>query len=101
MNEIKQYMRDNNNLPVGVMVGRKIREDLVLIGWSRLHWRDQWNPKKGCMIADNRIKKGHSNGIIMPAAAIDLDEFLDRCCRFFQLPAECIHILGVFKEDLF
>jgi hypothetical protein len=51
---LKQYIRDKDNHPIGLMVSDLINGE-IHFGYSVLHKNDKWNKTKAHLIAFNRL----------------------------------------------
>ena len=52
--EIKKVVTSKRGNPIGVLVAKKVTDDVVKIGWSVCNWRDNFSKKRGQFIAENR-----------------------------------------------
>lgn len=80
---IKQYVRNSKGVPKGVLVAVQQNDGLnVSFGWSLCHKSDQFDKKKGTMIATNRAT---SSKIVHIPETLEkyMDVFEDRAARYF------------------
>ena len=92
---IKQYLREWDDEPMGVMLGDVIDGKLTF-GWSVVHPKDRFSKKKGDMIATNRLHSDkHKKELIVPDVLFDqMQSFMERCQKYFHVQAEQYLING-------
>jgi len=79
MNELIQYVRDNNGTPIGAVVAVGKNQ----VGWSRLHKLDKWDREKALMIARNRAVAGFNS--TMPHDVVYIyDNMIERSKKYFK-----------------
>ena len=98
--ELKQYIRDERNCPMGVMVATVDEENpmYVHIGISLCHEHDKFDKTIGYNLAKNRIKNPNNwykiktysykhrynpTGYITGTNEV-IDSFIDRCSAYFK-----------------
>lgn len=104
-NVLREYIRDENNNPVGVVVALKNKEgNRVIYGYSLVNSSvDQFNKKLGVEIAANRAVKNWPNEFVpipnMTRRRIKVteayDRLEDRAVKYFKdLPMEDVMYLA-------
>jgi hypothetical protein len=79
MNELIQYVRDNQGHPIGVVVSVGKNQ----VGWSRKHKLDLWDRDKALMIARNRAVVGFKSKIPHDVRPI-FSNMVDRSVRYYK-----------------
>lgn len=86
---IKQFIKDKKSQKVGVMIGQKIDNE-VIIGVSKVNCSagDVFNKSLGENIAEHRILKyaEHKRGRTVPPTSVrpQLSNFIKRCERYYK-----------------
>jgi hypothetical protein len=90
---IKQYIRDEKGMPIGLMIGKAVGKDSYGIGYSiaRPDSADKFDEHLGMTIATNRAGNMGVNSKIAYGNALghtqfrdSLSAFTDRAGKFFQ-----------------
>lgn len=83
---LKEYVRDSNGQPIGVIISDKLDDDKIHFGWSLCHENDPYDKKKGLTIAIGRMY--HNNGeddLIVPSLIVDqFEDFMLRSMKYFK-----------------
>lgn len=80
--DLKQYIRDANNNPIGVMVA-KFYKDNYCIGYSICHPNETYNKELGLKIAIGRM---NCKRLLKPKrldVLVHLSKFYEKCNRIF------------------
>ena len=96
---IKQYLRNSNNTPIGVMLA-DLRDGNLVFGWSVTNPADRYNRKLGDLIAANRLNADTPNqDIVVPTVMFfHMDEFILRAQKYFRTATEKYLIDGYIKS---
>jgi len=90
---LKQFIRDKNGNPIGVMIAKHVGYDSYGIGYSvvRQDSNDIYDEKLGLVIAENRagslrsnIKHAHGQALSHTPHNDQFHGFVARATRFFQ-----------------
>ena len=81
MKMLVEYVRNNKNQPIGVVVA--VGKDQV--GWSEKHSKDKWNKELGIKIAYGRAIVGSQKGPLKQKVFLPyLKKMYDRANRYFK-----------------
>ena len=90
---LKQFIRDENGNPIGVMIAKHVGQESYGIGYSvvRPDSSDVYDEHLGLTIADNRagslrsnVKHAHGQALEHTAHKDQFSAFVARSTRFFQ-----------------
>jgi hypothetical protein len=79
---LKQYVRDKRGNPIGIMLSNLNEKGELNTGYSVCHKRDNYNKKKGMMIATARL---NNETMQEPPMRIEKEwnDFIDRSHRYW------------------
>lgn len=101
-NQLVQYVRDNKNRKIGVLVAAPTinSPDIINVGWSltRRSAGDKFDPVRGVEIALGRAIKT-STQIVPHSLTDEVEKFALRANRYFKDKQVIISPLPVVHED--
>lgn len=87
MEQIRGYMRDQSNNPIGILIGIKTNSGILITGAKARVKTDKFNRDAGLYIAYKRAELALDEGrpIKLPASMGEfVDSFADRCRKYFE-----------------
>ncbi|MFA5626152.1 MAG: hypothetical protein WC965_01590 [Thiohalomonadaceae bacterium] len=83
MDELRQFLRDKDGQPVGVLLASKGEDGRCRVGWSVKHPKDGFNKKLGVTIARGRLRRG-TKAFFPGKYRRDLEKFKARAESYFK-----------------
>lgn len=79
---LKQYVRDKNNNPIGVMLSVLV-DDCIQYGYSICHKNDKYDKVKGMLIAFNRLNAKRMSAIPIKMESA-FEDFIERSEKYWR-----------------